>query len=89
MPIERIIPDIMKDPLPTPEKATTEQAKATPVKETSRVENLVEGSCPSCQQQMRLSSANGIPVHVCMQHSVVMPLRDPAPIAANKGSHVL
>lgn len=80
MPVERIIPDVMKQP-PKVENAATEEAKS---KETSRVENVVEGACPSCNTQMRLSSANGIPVHVCMQHSVVMPLRDPEPIAAAK-----
>ncbi len=56
------------------------QASSEPVKETSRVENTREGICPSCNEQMRLSTANGIPVHVCMQHSVVMPLRDPETI---------
>jgi hypothetical protein len=49
-------------------------------KETARMENVREGICPSCGEQMRLSVANGIPVHVCMEHSVVMPLRDPEPI---------
>lgn len=53
---------------------------ATPKKETARFENVNEGLCPSCNTQMRLSVANGIPVHVCMQHSVVMPLRDAEPL---------
>jgi hypothetical protein len=101
MPVERIIPEVMKaeqQPKTEVEAASKVcttcghdnsgdtrckciQAKA---KETARFENVVEGACPSCGTQMRLSSANGIPVHVCMQHSVVMPLRDPAPIGAKK-----
>lgn len=61
-------------------KPETAAPAPTPKKETSRFENVNEGMCPSCGQQMRLSLANGIPVHVCMEHSVVMPLRDPEPI---------
>ena len=71
--MERIIPNSMMAPVKT-------EAATEPVKQTSRVENVREGLCPSCGDQMRLSSANGIPVHVCMQHSVVMPLRDPETI---------
>lgn len=73
--VKRIIPDVMKES--KPEEAATVDI---PEKVTSRVENTAEGKCPSCHEQMRLSSANGIPVHVCMQHSVVMPLRDPEKI---------
>jgi ssDNA-binding Zn-finger/Zn-ribbon topoisomerase 1 len=118
MPVQRIIPDVMKEH-PKTESATATGEKASPygncpecgaagkmrekrpngndicenghkyasasavyakTQTTARVENVVEGACPSCGTQMRLSSANGIPVHVCMQHSVVMPLRDPTPI---------
>lgn len=56
------------------------EVAATPKKETARFENTHEGLCPSCGTQMRLSTANGIPVHVCMEHSVVMPIRDPEPL---------
>lgn len=83
--VQRIIPDVMKEPLlrQQAEQADTETATRAR-KETARAENVNEGCCPSCGEQMRLSTANGIPVHVCMQHSVVMPIRDPATVAVTK-----
>ena len=62
------------------EHTKKEEAVPAPQKQTARFENVNEGLCPSCGQQMRLSTANGIPVHVCMEHSVVMPIRDPEPL---------
>ena len=44
--------------------------------ETARFTNEVEGECPVCKQQMTLSEANGIRVHVCLQDLVAMPLRN-------------
>lgn len=61
-------------------QACVEKPQTAATKQTARIENTQEGICPSCHQQMRLSVANGIPVHVCMEHSVVMPLRDPEPV---------
>ena len=81
--MERIIPDVMKEPLVTDTAATEENAapaETAATKQTARSENLYEGQCPSCGKTMKLSVANGIPVHVCLQHSVVMPLRDQEPL---------
>jgi len=73
--MERIIPDCMKAPA---QEAKTEEAKtaSAPEVQTARVENVIEGVCPLCKRQMKLSTANNIPVHVCLDHSLVVPLRD-------------
>lgn len=38
--------------------------------------NDVEGECPVCNTPMKLSVANGVDVYVCLQHRVVMPLKN-------------
>ncbi len=63
-----------------PSSSAVMSQTAAPQKQTARFENTHEGQCPSCGNQMRLSVANGIPVHVCMEHSVVMPIRDAEPL---------
>lgn len=72
---ERIIPDCMKsDPVPDVASADNKE------KQTARMENLIEGQCPICHTQMKVSEVNHIPVHVCLEHSLVMPIRDPEEI---------
>lgn len=69
--MERIIPDVMKASLPSPEAAGVEKSKTT-----ARAENTNEGFCPICGEQMRALVANGHSVLSCMDHAIVMPTRD-------------
>ena len=64
---ERLIPEIMKAPAPGAETAAAEEA---------RVQNTIENACPICRKPYTLTEANGIPVQVCSDHAVVMPLKD-------------
>jgi hypothetical protein len=76
--VERRIPKLMVRP---PEKTL-----ASPINVIRRVPqgqrttvaftNEVEGQCPVCHQPMKTSVANGIDVYVCMDHRVVMPLKN-------------
>lgn len=71
--MERLIPDCMKPvAAPVAEEAGTHEQ----MKQTARVENVIEGTCPLCKRPMKLSEANGIPVHVCLDHSLVVPIRN-------------
>jgi hypothetical protein len=74
--MERIIPDCMKAPVAAP---AVEEAKTAEL-QTARVENVIEGMCPLCKRPMKLSTANNIPVHVCLDHSLVVPLRNQEPL---------
>lgn len=53
---------------------------AAPSKVEARTEigfaNDEEGVCPVCKTAMKLSTSNGVDVHVCFQHRVVMPLKN-------------
>jgi hypothetical protein len=46
--------------------------------EHARVENTDYGLCPLCKNEMKVSSANGIPVHVCLKDRHVSAMRDGA-----------
>jgi len=82
--MERIIPNVMKTPLTdlVNQNKTIEGAGVDNKNKevTARVENLKEGVCPICDETMKISKANGIPVYVCLNDSVVMPIRDPEPV---------
>ena len=72
---KRIVPDVMVSSINSIGKQIAkEQGSEKSI--TARVENLREGYCPTCNSVMRVSTANGIPVHVCMDHSITMPIRD-------------
>lgn len=72
--MERLIPDCMKPVAKQAEESAGADGK--PHAQTARVENVIEGTCPLCKRPMKLSEANGIPVHVCLDHSLVVPIRD-------------
>lgn len=61
MTVERRVPKVMK------EEASVEAA---------RVENTEYGICPICQKSMKFSIAGTHQVLVCLEHSIVMPVRD-------------
>ncbi len=45
-------------------------------KEISRVENLDPNTCPICHEMMISAKVNGHDVKVCMEHNIVMPVKD-------------
>ena len=65
----RIIPDCMKEEV-------AEVASPADNEVTARFENVVENHCPVCESPMRRSEANGVPVMICPDHSIVMPTKD-------------
>lgn len=67
--IERKIPRLM---MPSGKKHVASVASS---KETAFV-NAVEGQCPVCKTQMKLSVANGVDVYVCVNDRVAMPIRN-------------
>lgn len=44
--------------------------------EVARVENRDSKMCPVCGSQMTITHAVDIPVCVCIQHRIVMPMED-------------
>lgn len=69
MQVKRITPEIFKAAAqPTEEKAAGA--------ETARVQNVDVGKCPICKKVLRFSEANHIPVMVCDDHAIVMPIKD-------------
>jgi hypothetical protein len=66
---ERIIPDCMKAP-------AVETASPADHEVTARFENVVENHCPVCEQPMRRSEANGVPIMICHDHAIAMPTKD-------------
>lgn len=64
--IQRIVPNGMR----------AETAETVSVAETARVENDLLNRCPICRNTLRLSEANCIPVMVCDDHAIVMPIKD-------------
>ena len=44
--------------------------------EIARVENRDSKMCPVCGSQMTVTHALDIPVCVCLQHRIVMPMED-------------
>jgi hypothetical protein len=54
------------------------EALAKPV--TARIDMSAEvagaGRCPECKQPMEESHANGIPVLICKEHRIVIPMSD-------------
>lgn len=44
--------------------------------EIARVENRDSKMCPVCGAQMTITHAVDIPVCVCLQHRIVMPMED-------------
>jgi len=50
--------------------------KGLKAKELSRVEFNSEGVCPICNEDMKLSEANGVPVLVCLKDRVTVPTLD-------------
>ncbi len=78
--VERRIPKLMARP--TTETSSSGSARRLPrllcakQKTQAALVNEVEGQCPVCKSPMKLSVANGIDVYVCMDHRVVMPLKN-------------
>lgn len=70
-PVARVVPASMT-------RINTEIAKGSGRKSETAFANDVEGQCPVCQKQMKLSSTNNIDVHVCLEHRVVMPIKNEA-----------
>lgn len=58
-------------------KAKVETAKA---EVTARIDMSAEvagaGLCPECKTQMEASHANGIPVLICREHRIAIPMPD-------------
>ena len=56
------------------------EAKAEPKKVTARIDMSAEvagaGLCPECKGTMQRSMANGIPVLICEQHRIAIPIAD-------------
>lgn len=67
--MKRRIPLIMQDQV---EKEVAQSVQ------TARVENTEYGVCPVCKKQMKLSLADTHQVLVCIDHSIVMPIKDDA-----------
>jgi len=78
MSANRIIPQAMRPIEKVVADAADLKAQETkePQKTTARVENTKEGYCPICHTQMVFSTANGLDVQYCAEHSLVMPVRD-------------
>ena len=62
------------------EAAKKIEATATKQKLTARIDMSAEvagkGLCPECRKPMSASHANGIPVLVCEEHRIALPVPD-------------
>lgn len=66
----------------TKSEAAAKKVEATAAKQklTARIDMSAEvagkGLCPECRQPMTASHANGIPVLVCEEHRIALPVAD-------------
>lgn len=73
--ITRVIPKDMQQQSTKPASVEA-SAIEDKLKVTSRVENVNEGYCPICGNQLQPTEANGNTVLFCANHNIVMPCRD-------------
>lgn len=65
--LSRVISDLAQQEIAKDQK---------PTQETARVQNTDENHCPICGEPFTHAVANGLAVKTCLQHSIVMPVRD-------------
>lgn len=65
--VVRIVPTILSEGL---------KDKSVASQETARVQNTDENHCPICAKPFLTAIANGHTVKTCLEHSIVMPVRD-------------